>query len=135
MIRDYRPEDFEAVKALHEGSYIDYNMPDLNHALFLVKKVQEVDGKVVAAMALRIEAETYLWCGGGPREKMAAMCELQPAVLLEAWMSGIDNVVAWIPQSVEKKFKKRLMQLGWERDRDGWHSWSRPTEQRERVAA
>lgn len=128
MIRDYEPRDFEAVKALHDASEIDYAMPNLSHALFLVKKVKEIDGKVVAACAVRIEAETYLWCGGGPEEKMDAMLELQPEILNDAWMLGIDNLVCWIPEAVEVKFEKRLKQLGWARDRDGWHSWSRPTE-------
>lgn len=127
MVRDYRPEDFEQVKALHEASGIDYAMPDLSVPLFLVKKVVEVDGKVIAACALRIECETYLWCGGEPDEKMAAMLEMQPEILQDAWMFGIDNLVCWIPEAVEIKFEKRLKQLGWSRDRNGWHSWSRAT--------
>ena len=128
IVRDYRPEDFESVKALHEASGIDYKMPDLGAPLFLVKKVVEVDGKVTAACALRIECETYLWCGGEPADKMDAMLAMQPAILDAAWMSGIDNLVCWIPEDVEAKFEKRLKQLGWARDRDGWHSWSRATE-------
>ena len=128
MIRDYRPEDYAAVKALHAESGIDYALPDLAGPLFIVKKVVEVDGRVVAACALRIEAETYLWCGGSPEDKMAAMLAMQPEILSDAWMLGIDNVVAWIPEAVEERFEKRLKQLGWARDRDGWHSWSRATE-------
>lgn len=127
MIRDYRPEDLGAVKALHEASGIDYRMPDLASPLFLVKKVREVDGVVVGALALRIEAETYLWCSGGPQDKMDAMLELQPAMLDEAWTKGLDNVVCWIPREVEARFEKRLKQMGWEPSRDGWHSWSRDT--------
>jgi hypothetical protein len=130
VVREYRPEDFAAVKALHEASGIDYAMPELAGPLFLVKKVVEVDGAVTAACALRIEAETYLWCGGGPEDKMAAMRAMQPEILDAAWMSGIDNLVCWIPEDVETRFEKRLKELGWSRDRDGWHSWSRPTEAR-----
>jgi hypothetical protein len=127
VVRDYRTEDFEQVKALHEASGIDYQMPNLDGALFLVKKVVEVDGRVVACCALRIECETYLWCGGGPEEKMDAMLAMQPEVLDAAWMSGIDNVVAFIPNDVEARFEKRLRQLGWDRYRDGWHGWTRKT--------
>lgn len=128
MIRDYRAEDFEQVKALHEASGIDYKMPDLDAPLFVVKKVVEVDGRVVACCALRIECETYLWCGGGPEEKMDAMLAMQPEILEEAWLLGIDNLVCWLPQDIERRFEKRLKQLGWEPCRDGWHSWSRNTE-------
>lgn len=128
MVRDYRPEDFEAVAALHAEMGLDYKMPDLGSPLFLVRKVVEVDGKVTAACVLRIEAETYLWCGGAPEEKMAAMREMQPEILNAAWLKGIDNLVCWIPEAVEAKFEKRLGELGWKRDRVGWHSWSRKTE-------
>lgn len=127
MVRDYRAEDFEQVKALHEASGIDYTMPDLGAPLFVVKKVVERDGKVIAACALRIEVETYLWCGGEPDDKMTAMLAMQPDILQEAWLLGIDNLVCWIPEDVEARFSKRLKQLGWARDRDGWHSWSRAT--------
>jgi hypothetical protein len=106
---------------------MDYTMPDLAKPLFVVKKVVEVDGKVVAACALRIEVETYLWCGGSPEDKMDAMLAMQPEILEDAWMLGIDNLVCWIPEDVEARFEKRLKQLGWARDRDGWHSWSRAT--------
>lgn len=125
-IRDYRPEDFAAVKALHEASGIDYALPELSSPLFFVAKVREVDGVVTAALALRIEAEAYLWCGGRDRDKLQAMRELQPAVMAAAWLAGIDNAVCWIPEAVEARFSG-LAGLGWKRDRDGWHSWSRPT--------
>ena len=29
IVRNYRAEDFEAVKAIHEATQIDYQMPDL----------------------------------------------------------------------------------------------------------
>jgi len=45
----------------------------------------------------------------------------------EAWEKGIDQIVCWVPETVEKKFAKRLRAMGFSRDRDGWHSWSRET--------
>ncbi len=118
---------------LHQASLLtgagpDYRMPDLDAPLFVVKKVVERDGRLIACGALRIEAEGYLWCGGSPRDKMEAMAAMQPVALDAAWSLGIDNVVCWIPRSVESRFEKRLRQLGWEPGREGWHSWSRNCE-------
>lgn len=126
MIRDYRPEDRDALVTIHAEMGLDYQFPDLNSPLFLVKKVREVDGRVTDAMLLRISAETYLLTAGGPKEKMAAMEELQPAVLREAWIKGLDDVYAVIPPGIIERFRKRLKQLGWAKDRP-WEMWSRGT--------
>jgi len=120
MIRDYRPEDEAAVRAIHEAQGLDYKFPKVASPLFFVKKVQEIDGRVVGALMLRITAEAYLFVQGGPADKMAAMQELQPEVLKQAWEKGLDDVVCVVPDTVLSRFKKRLKQLGWDRDREGW---------------
>ena len=56
---------------------------------------------------------------------MDAMLELQPEILRSSWEKGLENLVAWIPEWMEKKFARRLHQLGWNKDRAEWHSWSR----------
>ena len=134
VIRDYLPSDFEDIKRIHEQGGLDYSLPDINSPLFLVKKVMTVDDKVVCAVLWRIEAETYLLLdktsGLDPEQNMAALRALQIEGLDALWMQGIDNAVCWVPESVDKYFSKRLIQLGWERSRDGWHAWSRPTEKK-----
>lgn len=126
MIRDCRPEDYAVLQRIHAEQGIDYAFPDLDLPLFFVKKVREVEGQVHAALVLRLCAETSLLLdrGSGPQEKMAAMRELQQAVLSEAWSRGLDEIHAAIP---EIGFDKRLSQLGWEKDRPGWNLWSRRT--------
>lgn len=130
-VRDYRPEDFESLKKIHEQGGLDYNFPNIETPLFFVKKVMEIEGKVVGAVLWRMEAETYLLLdkesGLTPQENMEVLRELQAEGLNELWMQGIDNCVAWIPKGVEKYFSKRLLQLGWNKDREGWHTWSRET--------
>jgi hypothetical protein len=133
IVRDYRPEDLNAVKAIHAEMGMDYKLPDLNGPLFFVRKVCEHEGHVVAASMLRIEAECYLWCSGDPVQKMKAMELMQPELLGDAWLLGVENAVCWIPEAVEAKFAKRLDQLGWSRDRDGWHSYSRATERQRQL--
>lgn len=126
-IRTYQPEDKEAVERIHNHMEMDYKFPDLDSPLFHVKQCLEVDGEIAAACALRIEAETMLWVRPDldPRSKAVAIWMLQKSILKEAWNAGLTCLVAWIPKTVEKKFRRRLLQLGWQRDREGWHSWSR----------
>jgi hypothetical protein len=126
MIRDCRPEDYAILRAIHAGQGIDYAFPDLDSPLFFVKKVREVDGEVRAALVLKLCAETsLLLADSGPLEKMTAMRELQQVVVKEAWNRGLDEIHASIP---EIGFDRRLVQLGWSRDRPGWNLWTRRTD-------
>lgn len=142
VVRDYKPSDFEEIKRIHEQGGLDYKTPALNttnragetivNPLFIVNKVLTVDDKIVAAVLWRIEAETYLLLdkesGLDPEQNMAVLRGLQVEGLAALWKLGIDDAVCWVPQEIEKTFAKRLTQLGWKRDREGWHSWSRKTE-------
>lgn len=126
IVRDYRPEDKEQLQALHAAHGIDYQFPDLDSPLFFVKKVICDGDKILASLVLKICAETYLLLDGGqePQEKLTEMQLLQSSVLSEAFAKGLDEVHAAIP---EIGFEKRLRQLGWSKDRDGWTLWSRST--------
>jgi hypothetical protein len=130
-IRDYRPSDLEQVKAIHETSGLDYRLPNFENSLFVVRKVVEFDGRIIAAGFLRVEAEAYLFLAkddwGDPLQKLAAINAVQTAALHEAWTKGLDNCVCWVPKEVNSHFAKRLLQLGWIQDREGWISWSRST--------
>lgn len=57
---------------------------------------------------------------------MAAMEEMQPVILAEAWAKGIDDLYAPIFQDSAPGFRKCLMQLGWTQDRP-IELWSRRT--------
>ncbi len=122
--------DFPAIEDIHKGMGMDYQLPDLNSPLFFVKKVvKDEQGRVLGACFLRLSAECYLWLRPdcGPRQKMDAMEAMQPEVLEGAWEKGIDDIEARIPGDLERRFQKRLKQLGWSRDREDWHPWSRST--------
>lgn len=125
IVRDALAGDFERLRAIHEQQGIDYAFPDLDSPLFFVKKVAETDGEVTGALVLRLCAETLLLLApGAPRDKFAAMEALQESVLREAYARGLDEIHAAIP---EIGFDRRLRQLGWEKDRPGWHLWTRQT--------
>lgn len=125
MVRDYLPSDKAALEQIHRARGIDYIFPDLENPLFLVKKVAEIDGRVQGALVLKGCAETMLLLEKGkPQDTFAAMRELQEVVLREAYAKGLDEIHAAVP---EIGFDKRLLQLGWEKDRPGFHLWTRST--------
>lgn len=117
------------LRAIHARSGIDYAFPDLNDPLFFVKKVRVVDERINSALILKLCAETYLLVDEGrPQDKMTAMRELQDEVLREAAARGLEEIHASVPTvEITRGFDKRLMQLGWEKDRPGWNLWSRQT--------
>lgn len=127
-VRDYRPSDLAAIKAIHDQTQIDYRFPDLNSPLFLVTKVYEVGGVVRAAGGVYIQLETYLWLDPSdwaePDEKLDVIEALQIAGFRDSRLEGVDCAVLWIPPGMER-FGKRLTDMGWTQDRDGWISFSR----------
>lgn len=126
MIRDLVAEDVAALRAIHGRQGIDYAFPELSDALVFVKKVKVDEGGIAGAGVLKLCAEAMLLLEPGrrPEEKLETVRQLQAAVLAEARTRGLDAVHAAIP---EIGFDKRLVQLGWEKDRPGWHLWTRRT--------
>jgi len=116
--------DHEEIKALHQRQGFDYTCPKLDSPLLLVKKVREIDGHVVAAMFLRVTAETFLLCEGSPVEKGRAIEELQPEVNREAKEKGLEDYICVIPPEIAESFALALRKMGWSHDRD-WPMYSR----------
>lgn len=126
-VRDYKPSDAAAVKKLHAGMGMDYRLPDIDDALFLVKKVCEVDGKIVGVELLKVQAEAYLMldCNLDAIEKTRTIAHLSRETEREAYNRGLDTLCAYIPEEISKKFTKRLELLGWSKAREGWRTWFR----------
>jgi len=118
-IRDATTKDIPAIAEIHQKMGLDYKMPNLESPLFLVQKLVECDGKIVAACTLKIEAEAYLWVDPelSAREKVEAMTGMQEHAIAEAWEQGLDGVHCWVPEAVENRFSKRLKAMGFSRDR------------------
>lgn len=127
MIRDFKPEDAAVVKEIHKTQGFDYAVPELSNPLFLVCKVREVDGRVVAVMGLRLTAETYLLVEGSSEARARSIMELQPEVLREAFEKGLSDIVCVLPPEIASDFGPVVERLGWSRDRD-WPMYSRGTD-------
>jgi hypothetical protein len=79
--------------------------------------------RVLGAAFLRLTAEAYLLLdprAGTPPERWQWLLALHAAAERDAWQRGLEDVHAWLPPPIAKKFGKRLAaRLGWLRD-DAW---------------
>jgi hypothetical protein len=146
QIRQYHEADLDSLRQIHAAQGFAYPLPDLRNPLFVTKLVlTESDfaapeknaaaeqpptkietsprqEKIRAAAFLRLTAEAYLLLDPAiatPHEKMRAILALHAATEREAWQRGLEDVHAWLPPSIAKKFARRLTPLGWQRD-DLW---------------
>jgi hypothetical protein len=142
-VREYHPEDLEALRALHAAQGFAYPFPDLANPLFVSKLVlpeRDADlpssssadgsagndgqsgGRIAGAALLRLTAETYLLLDprcGTPRERWRRLLMLHAAAERDAWRRGFEDVHAWLPPPIAGRFGRRLERLGWVRD-DAW---------------
>jgi hypothetical protein len=137
LIREYRECDLAALRAIHTAQGFDYPLPNLRNPLFVTKLVL-ADGdpaqhdenrqleagatRVLGAALLRLTAEAYLLLdptAGTPRERWQTLLALHAATERDAWHRGLEDVHAWLPPPIAKKFGRRIERLGWVRD-DAW---------------
>jgi hypothetical protein len=84
-------------------------------------------GAIVGAALLRLTAEAYLLLdprAGTPRQRWQWLLTLHAAAERDAWQRGLEDVHAWLPPPIAKKFGKHLTRLGWIRD-DTWTPYCR----------
>ncbi len=127
-IREYQESDLDALRTIHAEQGFDYALPDLKQPLFvtklvLSKKDSGSEGEAILGAAfLRLTAEAYLLLdphAGTPRDRWQALLTLHAAAERDAWRRGLEDVHAWLPPGLAKKFGKRIERLGWVRD-DAW---------------
>ena len=142
-IREYTAKDLDALRHIHATQGFDYALPDLGNPLFVTKLVLARDSEratndaglasgvsqeqVLGSVLLRLTAEAYLLLdpkAGTPRERWQWLLALQAAAERDAWQRGLEDVHAWLPPPIAKKFGKRLEHLGWLRD-DAWTPYSK----------
>ncbi|SRR5438445_296304 len=127
LIREYQESDLAQLRAIHAAQGFDYALPDLNNPLFVTKKILANDGRTVGATLLRLTAEAYLLLDpreGTPRQRWQWLLALHDATESDAWLRGLEDVHAWLPPPIARKFGKRLARLRWIRD-DAWTPYCR----------
>jgi hypothetical protein len=89
--------------------------------------------EVVGAALLRLTAEAYLLLdprAGTPRERWSWLLALHAAAERDAWQRGLEDVHAWLPPPIARKFGRRIERLGWVRD-DAWTPYCKKLEIRD----
>lgn len=128
MIRELRPDDIPALRALHEQQGFDYPFPDLSQPQFvqILVAVDDEDRPVQALMA-RETLELYMLGDSGwrtPKWRFATLQKLGYAMHLKLLGMGYRDVHAWLPPQVERAFGKRLVKsFGWVKSR--WSCFAR----------
>ena len=133
-ICDYHENDLESLRVIHAAQGFAYALPNLNNPLFLTRLILTEDrstnaisadtpkDKIVGAAFLRLTAEAYLLLDpqtGTPAQRWQWLLALHAAAERDAWRRGLEDVHAWLPPPIAKKFGKRITRLGWVRD-DAW---------------
>ena len=147
QIRNYQERDLDALRAIHRTQGYGYDLPDLRNPLFVTRLVltkassqQQNDSsqpepavpKIIGAAFLRLTAEAYLLLDpqvGTPRERWQWLLALHAAAERDAWQRGLEDVHAWLPPPIAKKFGKRVERLGWLRD-DAWTPYCKRLQER-----
>jgi hypothetical protein len=126
-VREYVPNDLEALRRIHGGQGFDYRFPDLSDPLFLSKVVLEDSGRTVMAFLARLTCEIYLLAdpgAGSPANRHQWLLELHRAGESDLAARGLEDAHAWLPPTIAKRFGRRLEALGWIRD-DVWTPYCR----------
>jgi hypothetical protein len=140
-VRAYEESDAEELRKIHAQQGFSYSFPDLRNPLFLTKLVlvEEEAGREVAAdksacqeqilgaALLRLTSEAYLLLdpnAGTPKQRWQWLLSLHATAERDAAQRGLEDVHAWLPPAIAKKFGRRLTRLGWVRD-DEWTPYCR----------
>lgn len=106
-----------ALKKMHGESGFDYRFPNLDLPVFPVKRYVGNDANwPIAAAALKLEAEAYLWldhASGSPETRLQAIQMLHSDIEVRAREFGFDQVHCALPPEIAERFGKRLEDLGW----------------------
>jgi hypothetical protein len=147
QIREYHESDLAALRAIHAAQGFDYALPDLRNPLFVTKLVLSDENppqhkenrqleagatKILGAALLRLTAEAYFLLdpnAGTPRNRWQCLLALHAAAERDAWQRGLEDVHAWLPPPIAKKFGKRIERLGWIRD-DAWTPYCKKLEEK-----
>jgi hypothetical protein len=127
IIREYCESDLDALREMHASQGFDYPFPDLSDPIFISKLILENEGRPVMASLARLTCEMYLLMdrsAGKPRERMRHLLAIHSAGEHDLLSRGLDDVHAWLPPPIARRFGRRLETLGWVRDNE-WTPYCR----------
>lgn len=126
LIRTATDKDVSEIERMYHEQGFEYELPDLESPLFVLKTVAENGtGRPEMAAALRLTAETYFFMNrtNPPPHAARMFLALHEETRKLAASLGLDDVHAWPPPELDKKFGHQLMRIGWKKQL--WPSYSR----------
>lgn len=128
IVRPIGPLDGTRVEALHNAMGLDYQMPDFDSPLTLIKTLAETDnGKILAAVAVKMQGEVFLWVDRSASEfaRSRAIDRVVRSCRRQAFEKGLDQVCCYVPDEVSTpEFCSVLRHVGFTPAREGWKAWS-----------
>lgn len=117
--------DTESIRRIHAAMGAKYPLPDLASPLFVVREQVGNGHGLVAAAAVKVVGEAFLWLDPEvpKRDRAESLVRLSAHCELEAIKQGLEEVTAWIPVDIEPSFGKILTKRGWVRS--PWPSYTR----------
>lgn len=119
-IREFGEKDLERVRELHRACGFEYDLPNMASPLIVVRQAVEDDGEIQLAGFLRVTTEAFLLMNAKwrtPGWRWLAINRLHEAARADARAKGIEDVNVWIPPEIERPFGRRLMAMGWRKER------------------
>lgn len=110
----------EQVREWHDLSGIPYPFPDI-YGPGWMPLIHLHDG----ALGLKLQLEAFLWFSpwSTTRERGRTLKALEELGAQQVHSLGLDEVVCWVPPTLEASFGPRLRHMGW--IRSPWSSYSR----------
>jgi hypothetical protein len=127
-VGDILKEDGEVpeLRRIHEESGFDFKFPDLSDSRFAIQRSLRHEGKLMAAVVVKLEGECYLFLdhkSATPFERFFGLQIMQKDLLEKAREIGLDQLYCVLPPEVERRFGARLVEHGWKKDR-GWTKYT-----------
>ena len=125
-IRDWQESDMVQLAELHRKMDVGYNLPESFGPLYFIRKaVVDQDGKLVAAVTVKLVGEAFLWVDPElPTYERAKSVKMLSDECSEiARTHGLEEVSCWIPPRIAECFAKVIEKLGWKKS--PWSNWSR----------
>lgn len=127
MIREYTERDFAAMKRLHAKAGLPPNcLQDFSNPLFVVKLVSAKGAEIEQGVFLKLQGEAFLLIdheAGTPEERWQTIAELAEQGFNRARALELQQVSAWLPPEIERRFGVRIKELGFVKS--PWASYSK----------
>lgn len=118
LVREATDNDAETIKELHGRAAFGYDLPDFSLPQFFSRRVVADQEGFGVAVYLRLTSEAYLFANAEwrtPAWRMEALRQLHLVCKEDCLKKGVTDTACWMPPQIEKRFGRRLLKLGWQK--------------------